>query len=491
MARKVAPIFAVCLLGALQLPGVAADDCSDGDLVCDTGCYDTNNEACQAGVDETQCIELGSHVEWSPRCNCRCLREVCDMGCWDSEDEACHAGMNEMRCAEIYGHVEWAPKCNCRRSDGTEIINAVAEPKSGQVNLYFSPVTFIVLLRESLEVVIVLSIMLQFLNKSKENHLLDASLHRRLRWEIYVGASVGFFLVLCIGVGFLIAVAALKNSTKDSLGGQSAYYIEGIILICASFLLTYLALNFYKMVHTMEGHERKMRQRLQGTLEASNRAEQLTASSFGQKHAFLVFSFATGFREGMETIVFLLAVVPDLDNPEVKLPLSIVSALIVSRICGCIFFYSTSKARLNWFIRVISALLMFLAAGFFSSSIHNFQELEWFGTWSPRTERPWQNQRIFDASGCCNDKSNYFFAMMRALVGWQDQPTPIEVFSWLLYWCVAILWGTIMVRRAKRQLDELVARWKHIDAEAAEAEGKNKLAEELPPANAKDDATVV
>ena len=70
-------------------------------------------------------------------------------------------------------------------------------------------------------------------------------------------------------------------------------------------------------------------------------------------------------------------------------------------------------------MRGSAILLMFIAAGFFSASMHQLQELDVFGIWSPRAERPWQNQQVWDARECCNDKTNGFFVLMRALFGWQ------------------------------------------------------------------------
>merc|ERR1719240_2191087 len=94
----------------------AVEDCSDGYIICDHGCWDQEDEACHADLSEMQCAEIYGHVEWSQKCNCRCLKRICDYGCWDQEDEACHADLSEMQCAEIYGHVEWAEKCSCRMS---------------------------------------------------------------------------------------------------------------------------------------------------------------------------------------------------------------------------------------------------------------------------------------------------------------------------------------------------------------------------------------
>lgn len=168
-----------------------------------------------------------------------------------------------------------------------------------------------------------------------------------------------------------------------------------------------------------------------------------------------------------------MGVVSDLNDLS-SLPLPIITALVCARICGCIFFQSTKKLRVEWFLRVSSVFLLFIAAGFFSSSMHKWQELGVFGTWSPKEERPWGNQRVFDARECCNDKTNRFFVLMRALLGWQDQPTPLEFFAYGLYWILAIVLGTILIRHAKRALDAKLKEWREADSNNGAETGREE-----------------
>eukprot|EP00438_Fugacium_kawagutii_P009578 Skav215536 [mRNA] locus=scaffold4176:42178:44567:- [translate_table: standard] len=188
--------------------------------------------------------------------------------------------------------------------------------------------------------------------------------------------------------------------------------------------------------------------------------------SFGRKHAFFILAFTTGLREGLESIVFLVGVISDVKDLS-SLPIPIISALILSRLVGCCFFQGTKKVRVDWFMRGSAILLMFIAAGFFSASMHQLQELDVFGIWSPRVDRPWQNQQVWDARGCCNDKTNRYFVLMRALFGWQDQATPIEIFAWFIYWIVGIALVYCMIRRAKIQLAKKMEEWRRQDEEDA------------------------
>mmetsp|Transcript_98963 Transcript_98963/g.255860 ORF Transcript_98963/g.255860 Transcript_98963/m.255860 type:complete len:81 (+) Transcript_98963:1-243(+) len=60
---------------------------------------------------------------------------------------------------------------------------------------------------------------------------------------------------------------------------------------------------------------------------------------------------------------------------------------------------------------------------------------------------------------------------MRALFGWQDQPTPVEFFAYVLYWITVSIVGYIVVQRAKKQLEQLIKMWEVMDQQDAAAAG--------------------
>lgn len=388
--------------------------------------------------------------------------KICQWGCYDEEDEACHPGLTNMQCAEIYGHVEWIQVCDCvDEATGLRDNITVAAPRLAPANLYFSVPAFVVLFRESLEVVIVLAIIMQFLTKMKNDGLLEVSLFYKFRREVYFGASLGFALCLLFGVGFL----ALASLTYQLFDGDNERIFQFCMMSLTCIVLTFLAVNFYKMIYSKEAHERKMKRQMEETLEATQAATGGGEVAFGKKHAFFVLAFTTGLREGLESIVFLVGVISDVKDLS-ALPLPIISALVLARLVGCCFFQGTKGLKVDWFMRVSAVLLMCIAAGFFSASMHQLQELDVFGTWSPRSERPWQNVNVWDATVCCNDKTNRFFVLMRALFGWQDQATPVEIIAYILYWVAATIIVSLMVWHAKKKMQKMVEKWRLEDEEA-------------------------
>eukprot|EP00403_Amphidinium_massartii_P023666 CAMPEP_0178392478 /NCGR_PEP_ID=MMETSP0689_2-20121128/11699_1 /TAXON_ID=160604 /ORGANISM="Amphidinium massartii, Strain CS-259" /LENGTH=608 /DNA_ID=CAMNT_0020013053 /DNA_START=56 /DNA_END=1883 /DNA_ORIENTATION=+ len=477
-----------------------AEWCDGGSWLCNPGCFDNSSQTCldlpsgnlstaTDAILSQECATLGG--DYGNLCDCCCHTEVCQMGCYDDEDEACHEGLTEVQCAEIYAHVSWIQECGCSINatcrDGTSsswTTSSDAGGEGGAVNIYFSVPAFVVLFRESLEVVILLAIMLQLLAKSKDDGTINEGQYYTFRREVYIGASLGFCACLVLGVGILVVVSFVY----DTMEGDTLRAFDGTMMIVTCVILTFLAVSFYKMIYVRDVYELKLRRRIADSLESTRMAAEGKEAAFGKKHAFFVLAFTTGLREGLESIVFLAGVITDLDDLS-SLPIPIISALILARLVGCCFFAGTKRMNVSNFMRASSILLLFIAAGFFSMSMHAWQELELFGTWGGKENRPWQNKAVFEATECCNDKTNRFFVLMRALFGWQDQPTPIEIFAYLVYWIIALTVGSFVISRAKKMVERKMANLA-VEAEAAEKRTGVSFGTSNGNASKGDDATI-
>merc|ERR1712232_977753 len=183
------------------------------------------------------------------------------------------------------GHVEWKKGCNCRLSDGSLIGSKSASPKAAEANLYFSVPAFVVLFRESFEVVVILVIVIQFLSKSKEKGVIDQALFNKLRREVYLGAGLGFLICLIFGALCILAASALYSLFE----GDARYVADGVMMTIACIFLTGLAFNFYKLIYTQVCHERKIAARISEVLAEAKKEEHGGQSSMGKKHAFFFF----------------------------------------------------------------------------------------------------------------------------------------------------------------------------------------------------------
>merc|ERR1719316_1178625 len=115
---------------------------------------------------------------------------------------------------------------------------------------------------------IVLVILIQFLEKTHEEGGISKDVLRGFKREVYMGALLGFAGCLIFGIGVLCAASLVYQAFE----GDNRRLFEGIMMFVTSFILTYLALSFYKMINSKEAHERKMHELLQQSLAASQEA---------------------------------------------------------------------------------------------------------------------------------------------------------------------------------------------------------------------------
>jgi high-affinity iron transporter len=113
--------------------------------------------------------------------------------------------------------------------------------------------------------------------------------------------------------------------------------------------------------------------------------------------------------------------------------------IIAGSLLGVLVYYSGHSIKsLKWFFIVSAGLLMFIAAGMVINGTAFFTGAKLFGIVYPYEWRPWSNLIVWDATGCCNPNTNQGWALLRALFGWQADPTNLGVLYWGLYWVVTI-----------------------------------------------------
>ena len=89
--------------------------------------------------------------------------------------------------------------------------------------------------------------------------------------------------------------------------------------------------------------------------------------------------------------------------------------------------------NLRTFFRVTGSILIVVAAGLFAYSVHELQEAGWF---------PLLTATAFDLTETLPDDSGVG-AVLRGLVGYNADPSTLELFAWLGY---VILVGTLYLR---------------------------------------------
>lgn len=178
--------------------------------------------------------------------------------------------------------------------------------------------------------------------------------------------------------------------------------------------------------------------------------------------------FTTVIREGIESVVFLGGVG---NSKPSGIPLAGVVGITAGVLVGMFLFYSGKQVKdMKWLIIGMSVVIFFIAAGQVGNGTDALIRVGMFGYCSPwLDERPWTMVPLWDISGCCSDQDNKnkFFALMRAIFGYQDKPTFIEVMFYCGFWLLVIIIG--------------LAKWKHgslFDADFKYNQEQRKLAKE-------------
>jgi len=200
--------------------------------------------------------------------------------------------------------------------------------------------SFVILLREGIEVALVVSILIVYLRKVHQPHLLPL---------VYLG----------LGLAVLASIAGAVIFQKLALDNEA---LEGYFLLVAA---VFVASMIIWMWRTARGIRREIEQRLEGIV---NRI-----SSRRMQAGILVFSFLMVFREGIETAVFLGAVSFTQNSSQSFLGglFGVAGAVAF----GVLFVKGSVRIDVARFLKVTALVLLIFVAQLFVNAIHEFFEM--------------------------------------------------------------------------------------------------------------------
>jgi len=262
----------------------------------------------------------------------------------------------------------------------------------------------VIFLREGVEASMIVAILLAYLNRTGQ---------RRYFRDVYLG--VGAALVLA-GAGGVVAYLTIRSYA----GSRAQTIFETATYLLATVILTY-------MTFWMRSHARGLKSELQ------SRAD--TAMSKGARVGLALVGFQAVGREGVETVVFTLAIAFSTRHQGTLL---IGGAIGLTIALGIAFVMYRLGHRLNVgrLFTVVGALLMVFAAGLLVDAIQNMQQLGWL----PVAMQPlWHTGRILSEDSALGDIAHSFF-------GYAQSPTVLQAVVYLLY-LTAVLSAFFSVRR--------------------------------------------
>jgi high-affinity iron transporter len=255
--------------------------------------------------------------------------------------------------------------------------------------------TLVIFLREGVEASMIVAILLAYLNRlGRRDHFRD----------VFLG--VGAALLLATGAGVVVYTTVRSyNGTRGQTIFETATYL------LAAGVLTY-------MTFWMRNHARSISKELRARTDA--------ALDGKARWGLGLLAFQAVGREGLETVVFTLAIIFStsaanaLSGAVIGLAGSLGIAFVIYRL--------GHKLNLGRFFTVIGVLLMVFAAGLLADAIENLQQLGWL----PVLNAPmWNSGRLLSEDSAFGDVLHSFF-------GYSQAPTPLQLLVYVAYLAIVV-----------------------------------------------------
>ncbi len=264
--------------------------------------------------------------------------------------------------------------------------------------------TFVIFLREGVEASMIVAILLAYLSRSG---------HRDHFRDVYLG--VGAALLLAFGGG---AAAFLLVHTYEGSRVQTIFETATFLLACG--VLTY-------MTFWMHSHAR--------SLSSELRARTDSAMGSRTRWSLSLVAFQAVGREGLETVVFTLAIFFAASSGGTSFAASVPAAalgaglgVLASLIIALAIYRLGHRLNLGRFFRIVGTLLMLFAAGLLVDAIENLQQLGWL----PLLTHPlWNTSLVLSETGTLGD-------ILHTFLGYAARPTGLQVVAYIVYIMAAV-----------------------------------------------------
>jgi high-affinity iron transporter len=283
--------------------------------------------------------------------------------------------------------------------------------------------SFLLTFREGLEATLIVVIVASYLKRTGK---------RKLSIFLYFGAIAAMGASLLLG----LAISMVYGGLEDTFAGV----FDGVAALTAAGVLTY-------MIVWMTRHAQTLRSELEQKLESS-----ITA---GQLLGVASLSFVAVLREGVETVLFLTALVV-IDSSGTLIGAVIASLASIG--IAVLVMKGIHRLDIHRFFQVTSMILIVFAAGLTAYGVHELIEVgERSGI-----ELGLVGQQAFNMNPPVNPDGTYpalhdkgaVGSVLATLVGYAGSPEWLRVIAYLGYWIVLGTYLFITDRIMKRQLHD-------------------------------------
>lgn len=251
----------------------------------------------------------------------------------------------------------------------------------------------LITLREGLEAALIISILLAYLRQ------LGRADRTSLVWW---GTALATLVSLAVGTVIFAAAAEFEGTAEE--------LFEGLVSLFAVGVLTW-------MIFWMRRQGARLRSDLQARVDSA-----LLGGGIG----LAALAFVVVLREGIETALFVFAAAKATAVESGGAGAQLVGAAIglgIALTIGALLYRGAVRLDVRTFFKVTGALILVVAAGLFAFAVHELQEAGVLG---------FLEGEVFDVSGRLPDDSGVG-AILRAVIGYQANPTTLELLAWIGY----------------------------------------------------------
>ncbi|CAI8493599.1 high-affinity iron permease [Hanseniaspora opuntiae] len=321
-------------------------------------------------------------------------------------------------------------------------------------NKVFNVAVFFVVLREALEAVIVVSVLLSFVKQAIGSN--DPKLYSKLKKQIWLGAIAGFIICLIIGAGFIGAYYGLQ---KDVFGNTEDLW-EGVFCLIATIMISFMGLAMLRLNKMQAKWRVKIAKSIVQTPKYDENGKKKAWQGFGyimKKYCMFILPFVTVLREGLEAVVFVAgAGVTTTDSKASSFPLPVVCGLLCGLLVGAFIFYGGSHSSLQIFLVISTCILYLISAGLFSRAAWFFENYRYNkktgGDASENGSGPGSYNvaaHVVYHINFANPEIDNGWDVFNSLLGWQNTGYLSNILCYNLYWVVIITVVLLMLYEEK------------------------------------------
>ena len=251
--------------------------------------------------------------------------------------------------------------------------------------------SYLIGLREGLEVTLVVSILIAYLVKADR---------RRELLPLWGGVAAAIALSVVFGALLTYTETTLLADTR------SRELFEAITSVVAVVLVTW-------MIFWMRRTARRLKGELHGKLESAIGVGALAIAGI---------AFVSVIREGLETALLFYTAAQGATSTVTPL-LAISAGIATSVLIGVGLYAGAIRVNLSRFFTISGVLLVFVAAGIFKYGVHDFQEAGVL---------PGLQDIAFDITGVL-DPTSWYGAAISGMFNITGAPTVLETIAYAAY----------------------------------------------------------